>query len=821
MGAKAANLGELISAGMPVPTGFCLPACVYDRLVKPALAPRLDLLTPGPAHSVDQAASTLREAVEAIKLPASLRADLERAYREVCSDRGSVAVRSSGTSEDTAEASFAGQYHTELGVRSFEELVAAVTKCWASMWEVHAIHYRERVGVPHAEASMAVVVQAMVPAESAGVMFVTARSSGAAEPVVIESSWGLGEAVVSGLVTPDRFSVSRADRRVKSTNLGHKAVMVMPMNEGTSVVDVAPERQTAASITPEQAAELAGFGLAIEAHFGSSQDIEWAIADGKVMILQARPLTRVVTTPADLRWESPIDGAEWARISICDSWLPEPLSPLFATTLFPRLVEKWKQNWSGSTEFTRGLLPDPMAGTINGYAYIRLDGPLNKYPVRTARLVFNFFRFHLSRLEREWRRVVLPHHIERIGALRRLDLRELKTEELLRVIDETQDLSGSYWALLGGLAWYWNGGEWLLNKLYPHLVKPATESDGFAVLLQGYPTKTSEIDFALYELARAGETPDGFARFLAEYGHQAYQLDFVEPTPADDPSAFRVALEAYRGGSSEDPRERLRTLARRRAATWARIESALRGAPVRWAVLRALLRWNRRYTQVRDEALYYFTLGWPTIRHAYLELGRRLVASGTLCDNDDVFYLTGEELMTELRTIERGDRPRNWGETVGERRERREKQKQLIPPAQVPEEMRIDIAGVDFLPIAFLGRRDEFKNSTSGLSGVAVSPGYVTAPARQVASVQDFDKLQAGEVLVTAYITPAWSPLLGIAGAIVTDIGGALSHGSIVAREYGIPAVMGTTNATKLIREGQLVTVDGNRGLVLTERSAS
>lgn len=802
VGAKAANLGELISAGVDVPAGFCVPTSVYDRLVKPVVAP---LTGTDPVEG-----SAVREAIESIELPAGLLSLLEKAFHEVCPDGGGVAARSSGTSEDTEETSFAGQYHTELGVRTAEELVVALKKCWASMWEPHAIRYRERVGVPHSDVSMAVVVQAMVPADAAGVMFVT-------DQVVIESSWGLGEAVVSGLVTPDRFVVSRDGHEVESFP-GNKAQMIVPVAAGVETVDVAPDRVTALSITPEQAAELAVLGLAIERHFGARQDVEWAITNGKIRFLQARPLTRDITVPAEVSWDSPISGAEWARISICDSWLPEPLSPLFATTLFPRLVDRWKQNWS--TPDTAAVLPDPMAGTINGFAYIRLDGPLNKYPVKTAKLVFHFFRFHLARLERKWRRDVLPGHVERIVELREIDPSRLDIRELRGVIDEAEELSGKYWALLGGLAWYWNGGEWALHKLYAKLAGPAAGDEGFAVLLQGYPTKTTETDAALYDLARSTEPEEGFADFLAEHGHQVYQLDFVEPTPADDPAAFRATLENYRGGSGQDPRERLKSLAHKRDALWKSIESSLSSSPARLSALRRLLNWNRRYSLVRDEALYYFTLGWPLIRRGYVELGRRLVVAGAIGADEDVFYLTGDELAAALAALERGEQPAAHAGVVQDRRQLRERQQQLIPPARVPEGMRVDVAGIDFLPIAFLGR-DDSGEDVEGLRGVAVSPGLATGPARRIASARDFDKLQSGDVLIATYITPAWSPLLGIAGAVVTDTGGALSHGSIVAREYGIPAVMGTNNATKVIQDGQLVTVDGNRGLVLTERNGS
>lgn len=875
VGAKAAALGELIAAGVPVPDGFVVPIPVYRDVVGPLLSrrpeaqavPRTDGAPNGTAGGGASGAAgelltgpgTLGDAIEAVELPAPLLAELAEAFAAVCPEGGRVAVRSSATSEDSAAASFAGQYHTELGVGSPADVARAVRRCWASLWQPHAVRYREHRGIARDAPGMAVVVQAMAPADSAGVLFTVdpAPASGReaatgadaggspAGHVVIESSWGCGEAVAGGLVTPDRFAVSRAGGRVEDVAVASKPRMVVPAADaqhgtehgtehgpgGTTVVDVPPDRRDAPSLSRAQAAELARLGLAIEERFGCPQDVEWAVSGDRVAILQARPLTSRGAAPADVRWDSPVEGAWWARISICDSWLPEPLSPLFATTLFPCLVTNWLRNWAGSAAEQRGnpLLPKPMAGTINGFAYLRLDYPMNKYPLRTLKLALNCYRFHLGPLERRWRTVVLPRHVQRIEAVRRLDLARTDSDAILDALDEAQESSGRYWAILGGLAWYWNAGEWLLAALHPRLTARDADAPAYGTLLQGYPGRTYEADAALHDIARRGGEDGGadrdadgggegvrrFEAFLDRYGHQVYHLDFVEPTPAEDPSSFLAAVQAYREGRVRDPRLRLRALAARRDAARARLDRALAGSPLRRGLLEALLRWNRRYGQLRDEALFHFTLGWPFMRRAFLELGRRLARAGALGDERDVFFLTGDELRADLRVLARGDEPGDRSAQVRRRRARREEQKRLSPPAQVPSGVRLFMGGLDVTSVALLGERRAGKaESPGGLRGSPVSTGRVTAPARLVSSVQDFATLQAGDVLVAPYITPAWSPLLAIAGGLVTDTGGALSHGSIVAREYGIPAVMGTGDATKRIRDGRMVTVDGDRGLV-------
>jgi phosphohistidine swiveling domain-containing protein len=230
---------------------------------------------------------------------------------------------------------------------------------------------------------------------------------------------------------------------------------------------------------------------------------------------------------------------------------------------------------------------------------------------------------------------------------------------------------------------------------------------------------------------------------------------------------------------------------------------------------------NRRTALLRDEALDHFTLGWPAMRRAYLNLGRRLTDAGVLATPSDVFFLTRDELVEQCRRLDDGVARREDLDTVvAWRRAFRDQQKVLTPPVQVPADMRVEVAGVDFLPIAHLGREgrsaeSELAGGDNGLlHGMPVSSGVVTGAVRCISELAQFEAFQTGEILVAGYITPAWSPLLARAAGVVTDVGGALSHGSIVAREFGVPVVMGTKVGTRTLRNGQLITVDGTRGIV-------
>lgn len=769
VGGKARGLGRLVAAGFPVPPGFCLTVDAFAAL-------------PDGAEDEEDAGG-----------PGLLPDAVARArarWKTLHAPHG-VAVRSSATSEDGATSSAAGQYESVLGVRTFEELLAAVGRCRRSRHSAGAEAYRGRIGLDDEAPAMAVVVQAMVAPTWAGVVFTAEGPVARADHLVlVEAVEGLGTGLVDGLVEPSRAAFSRHEPHAPafSTSFGERM--------GESAGRSGPLRA------------LVRTALAVEEALGGPQDIEWALDDDGLHLLQARPITAAVPHPTRFGdWVSEVPGARWARMSICDSWLSDPLSPLFATTLFPTLIDRWATNWGGPTELRRRspLIPEPMHGTVNGFAYLRFDFPLSRHPLRTLRLTARWLGFHLSRVERRWRGEVLPALRDGLERARDTPLADLAPVEVLRRIRTVEELSARYWAVIGGLAWHWNTSEWLLEAV---LARGGRRTAGMTAgsLLVGEERLAHQADRALERIAAADPAAEEelLREYLERFGHLVYSLDPAEATAIDDPSMLRSVVAGRRDDGEPGTRARLPG-------------SGGDGDPVRrlgrgplGRTRLRIYRWAHHWSGVRDEALHHFTLGWPFMRAGYLELGGRLVRAGLLDADDDVFYLTGEELSGWVST---GAGDAHWRDLVSERRLRRQWQRRLNPPDVVPADARIMLFGTDITSLALFGveRQEERED---GLSGSAVSPGSYTGRARVVHEIAQADALERGEILVVRQVTPAWAPLLARVGAVVADVGGALSHGSVVAREYGIPAVMGVRTATSRIVTGNVLTVDGDSGTV-------
>ncbi len=561
-------------------------------------------------------------------------------------------------------------------------------------------------------------------------------------------------------------------------------------------------------------------------------------------MLQARPITILPPAPPeDVRWEPPFPGSAWWRRQVVEN-LPEPLSPLFDELYLREGLELSIDAFMAFFRITYLRLEDvadrPFFTTVNGYAYSRANYKLRWGTVPIfLRAMVDEFRILFREAPVYWREQALPAYLAKIELWKAVDPASAPDERLLAGVRELALEDARYWfacalmigdakvtdALLGRFLTVAAPGRSLTSGTFLRgfaspTVDAETELEGLAEQVRASDelralvtaTPAAGLTEALRSTTTGQAWLTAFARYLDRYGHQIYNLDFVVPTQADDPLPVLLSLKTMAQRPGYDPRARQRDIV---AERYARVEETARSFdPLRRKLFRILLGWAQRFGPYREQALFYMGAGWPTLRRLALELGWRLVESGSLLAAVDVFFLETPEIEAAIMARVAGQTRPDLARLARERRELREARKRLHPPPVVPPGHKLR-----FGPFDMSAWETQRHNEPTGavLRGFAVSPGRVSAPASVIHSPEDFSRMEAGTILVCPTTTPAWTPLFSQARGLVTDVGGVLAHGSIVAREFGIPAVLGTGQASKRISHGQLITVDGDRGLVLLE----
>ncbi|MDD7942609.1 PEP/pyruvate-binding domain-containing protein [Actinomycetospora lutea] len=783
VGGKGANLGELVRAGLPVPDGVVLTTDAY------AVA----------AAGVDVASPGVQEGFLALTVPDDVAAEVRAAYADL--GGGPVAVRSSATAEDLADASFAGQQETLLDVRGEDALLDAVVRCWASLWTPRAVDYRARQRIAPEDVRLAVVIQRMADAEASGVLFTAEPTTGRRDRIVVSAAWGLGESVVGGLAATDELVVDRATFVEVGRTVAAKTEMTVATGGGTAQVAVPAERQREPVLGAAEVGELARLGVRAEEHFGVPQDVEWVRAGGAFALVQARPITALPppTDPPPSTWPLPYPGGAYFRASIVEQ-MPSPLTPLFADLIGPAVTDSIGALFAGmlGRPLPAGDIAFP---TINGYAY---------YFYRTRGLLWMTVRlpWALRALNRPgtrggvrgWRERAHPAYVAVVAEWTAKDLAALSSAELLDGVVTLLDAGATYYTAVQSVIPLAATAEIGFTAFHDRLVRRAGEPAAH-VLLVGEDSEPLRAERSLYALAvqaRAGGTETeawrrGFAEHLERYGHTVFDLDFAEPTPADDPGTLLDTIRFQMSEAGVDPEARRSRLRAERDARTEELRARL--GPVRRRIFDALLARARALGPAREDALADVGLAWPLMRRMLRELGGRLLG-----EPDDVFWLTESELRAAIRG-EPVDPP------IADRKALRRGRALVSPPQMLPEVAWLRTLFGRFMPGAETSAGEQ-------LRGVPGSTGEVTATARVLRGPDDFGAMRPGEVLVARMTTPAWTPLFARAAAVVTDIGGPLSHSSIVAREYGIPAVLGTGAATDRIRTGDQVHVDGDAGTV-------
>ena len=836
-GGKGANLGEMSNAGFPIPAGFVLTTEAYDAFVNTHhLQTQIVELAHTASADDPQSSETASAKIQALfaqhALTDELATAITTAYHELTQDgKTAVAVRSSATAEDLPDASFAGQQDTFLNIQDEAVLLEAVKSCWASLWTARAIAYRLRQGIDPNSVSLAVVIQPLIPADKAGILFTANPMNGNRDELVINATWGLGEAIVGGQVTPDTAVLNKSTFAIISHEVASKTMMTVRTETGTEEKPVPVEKQNEAVLDEETAVSLAKLGAQIETHYNMPMDIEWAIADGEISILQARPITSLPDPqPEPLQnvvWEPVAPDTVWMRRQIVEH-MPEPLSPLFADLYLRQGIDESigeliheMTELSGATLNWTELLPHGFARTINGYAYtaasFNMTGDALKSVLKIYARIHKFFQMTAF----DWDGVALPGYQATIAQWNSLDLGQASDEQLLQGISEMATADSAYWwgsALKLGLSR-------LLDPLFDlflrspliryALSEPRPSSASF---LRGFDSKALEAQADMEAIAnmmrnsaemrelvlntdpqhllnalssqpQAQLVLNALHQYLDTYGHQIYNLDFADPTQTEDPRPILLSLKALvKNPPKQDVRTRQARMVAEREALVAQTRQALN--PLSRQLFDWLWQWTKQNAPYREDVMFYMGAAWPTLRQLAHELGQRLTDAGAIAQPDDIYYLNSSEIKSAIAARAQQKAPIDYAQLAQERRQLRAAQKLLTPLPAVPERGEIKFGPINLT--MFTPTPSDAINEGPVLEGYAVSTGSITAPASVIYSVDDFDKMQPGTILVCTTTTPAWTPLFSQAVGLVTDVGGALAHGSIVAREYGIPAVMGT-----------------------------
>ena len=841
VGGKGAHLGELSRIeGIRVPPGFCVTTDAFRRIMgeAPSIDDRLDRLSRLNAddrEAIRTLSAEIRRTLEGIAIPDDLAAAITRALARL-GEQAAYAVRSSATAEDLPTASFAGQQDTYLNVVGPAAILQQVSRCWASLFTERAVTYRLRNGFDHRKVHMAVVVQQMVFPHAAGILFTADPVTSNRKVFSVEASFGLGEALVSGLVNADAYKVRDGEVVAKVIASKQLAIYALPAG-GTQEHAIDPARQEQPALADGQVVRLAQLGRRIEAHFGRPQDIEWCLVDDGFEIVQSRPITTLFPIPAADDRENHVYVSVGHQQMMTDPMKPLGLS-LFQLTALPRMYEAGGRLF---VDVTRGLASpatrggilalgksDPLIGDALQTLVERGDflpslpdkgpggppaggvpAPIETDPAIVTELIGRN-QDSIAGLKRDIRTKSGSALFDFILA----DIQELK-----RILVDPQ----SHQVFMGAMEATWWLNEhleaWLgeknaadtLTQSVPHNV---TSEMGLALLnvadaIRPHPEVVAFLqhvedeDFLdeLATLAGGREARDAIRAFLDKYGMRCVgEIDITRPRWSERPSTLVPVIlgnvKNFEPGAGE------RRFEQGRQDAWAKEQEvlerlqALPDGGQKAEETKRMIDRVRTFIGYREYPKYGIVSRYLVYKQALLEEAERLVQADVLGEKEDIFYLTFQELHDVVRTSQVDD------QLISQRKQAFRAYQALTPPRVLTSEGEV---------IAGAYRRDDLP--TGALVGLPVSAGTIEGRARVILDMAEAE-LEPGDILVTAYTDPSWSPLFVAIEGLVTEVGGLMTHGAVVAREYGLPAVVGVEHATRLIRDGQWIRVHGTDGYV-------
>ena len=842
VGGKGASLGELSRIeGIRVPAGFCVTTDAFRRIM--TMAPRvgdqldrLSRLEQDDRQAIRTLSAEIRLTVEGIAIPDDLAAAITSSLTRL-GGQAACAVRSSATAEDLPTASFAGQQDTYLNVLGPAAILEHVRRCWASLFTERAVTYRLRNGFDHRKVHMAVVVQRMLFPRAAGILFTADPVTSNRKIVSIEASFGLGEALVAGLVNPDVYQVRDGEVVAKAVAAKKLASYAQPAG-GTRELAIEPESQEQPALTDRQVVRLAQLGRLIEAHFGQPQDIEWCLADDGFQIVQSRPITTLFPVPAAS------DHGNHVYVSVGhQQMMTDPIKPLglsFWQMTTPRpMAEAGGRLFVDVTRLlgspaTRAgfmdvagrsdpLLGDALRTVIERGDFIPAvpDGSGGEMPAGSEPALIETDGAIVTGLIERSRAAIasLKRDIQGKSGPALADFILANIQELRRFMFDPRSLP----AILAGMQ-----ASWRLNELVQEWLGEKNAADALTQSVPG--NVTAEMGLALLDVADVirphpdvvaflehvkdetfldelpaldggREARDAIQAYLDKYGMRCVgEIDITRPRWSERPTTLVPMILANvknaEPGAGERRFEQGRQLAAHKEQELLGRLRAMPDGEQKAEEAKRLIDRIRTFAGYREYPKYHMVSCYFVYKQALLNDADRLARAGVLGDREDIFYLRFEEFRDVVAANQVDD------ELIRQRKEALASYQALTPPRVLTS---------DGEAVAGTYRRADVP--VGALTGLPVSAGTVEGRARVILDMADAD-LEPGDILVTAYTDPSWTPAFVAIKGLVTEVGGLMTHGAVIAREYGLPAVVGVEHATRLIRDGQRIRVHGTDGYI-------
>lgn len=847
-GGKGANLGELSRIkGIQVPEGFCVTTEAYKKATKnnPELNSLLDELTTLKAEdrkNIGDVCAKIRGVIESMSISNDIADDIADHLAQFDA-KEAFAVRSSATAEDLPTASFAGQQDTYLNIIGKDAVLKHISKCWASLFTDRAVIYRLQNGFDHCKVYLSVVVQKMIFPQAAGILFTADPVTSNRKTLSIDAGFGLGEAMVSGLVNADNYKVSNG--RIIDKKISTKKLAIHALKDGgTYEQEIEPERQSNQVLTDEHILQLEHIGRKIEAHFGSPQDIEWCLANDMFYIVQSRPITTLYPVPEANDQENHVYISVGHQQMMTDAMKPLGLSlwqltaarPMFKAggRLFVDVMDSLTSS-AGRAALLNGmsqhdpLIKDALTSIIEREDFIRLAPTEEQDPAKNNKTlppwaspapIENDPKIAADLIERSQISIeTLKQQIQTKSGTELFDF-ILEDQQNLRKNLFTPQSIAVIMAAMNASSWInekmqeWLGEKNPADALAQSVPNNITSEMGLELLdvadvIRRYPEVIDYLQHAkndnfldeLTKLNGGKETLHTIHTYLNKYGMRcAGEIDITKARWSEKPIVLVPMIlnniKNFAPGESARKFERgLQEALKKEQELLDRLRQLLDGEQ-KAEETKQKISLIRNFAGYREYPKYGIVSRSFVYKQALLQEAEQLVQAGLIHEKEDIYYLFFDELREVVRTGKLDHR------IIGERKEEHKLYEKLNPPRVITSDGEI-IAG-----------RYKRENLPAGaIIGLPVSAGIIEGRARVILNMEDAD-LDEGDILVTTFTDPSWTPLFISIKGLITEVGGLMTHGAVIAREYGLPAVVGVEHATQLIKDGQRILMNGTDGYV-------